>query len=322
MTTYEQRCQVLLKAFPEEYRTERGDEIVAVLLDTGRPGQRWPTLRTAADLVAAGLRVRARLTSQGRTSVAVIDGLRLAALIGLCVQAAFAVAMVVHRAHDGRLFYAPNNAWSTGALDVLAIAWVLAFLLVATGRPRLATIPAVTASVFGVILFLANFGGTFKDALPSDILLAVQMTLLGVVPTLALVAALTRRPRTSGRQSVLWLLALVALTGVFLLLNTGMAISANGGRGMSHPTSASVVSFLLWVCLAALLAMVVASMFDPHLGVAMIVVSVPVIVYRVGLLVAVHSKPTGAVVVAIVAFATTTAVAVSSAVSLRHLQLD
>ncbi|MDQ1427276.1 MAG: hypothetical protein QOK39_752, partial [Acidimicrobiaceae bacterium] len=121
--------------------------------------------------------------------------------------------------------------------------------------------------------------------------------------------------------SVLWLFALAALTALFSILNTGLAISANGGS-MSHPTSASLVSFLLWVCLAALLAMLVASMFDPHLGVAMIVVSVPVIVYRVGLLVAVHSKPTGAVVVAIIAFATTTAVAVSSAISLRHLQVD
>jgi hypothetical protein len=322
MTSYEQRCRVLLKVFPEEYRNERGDEIVAVLLDTGPPGQRWPTSRTAADLVAAGLRVRARLTSQGRSSVAVIDGLRLAALIGLCVQAAFAMAMVAHRAHDGRLFYAPNNAWSTGALDALAVAWVLAFVLVVAGRPRLAIVPAVLASAWSVILFLANFGGNFNDALPSDILLAVQMTLLGVVPTLALVVASTRRSRTSGRRSVLWLLALAALTALFSILNTGIAISANGGRGMSHPTSASVVSFLLWVCLAALLAMLVASMFDPHLGVAMIVVSVPVIVYRVGLLVAVQSKPTGAVVVAIVAFATTAAVAVSSAISLRHLQLD
>jgi hypothetical protein len=321
MTTYEQRCRVLLKAFPEEYRTERGDEIVAVLLDTGRPEQRWPTLRTATDLVAAALRVRARLTSQGRTSVAVIDGLRLAALIGLCVQAAFAVAMIAHRAHDGRLFYAPNNAWSTGSLDVLAAAWVLAFVLVVAGRTRLATVPAVLASAWSVMLFFANFGGTFKDALPSNILLAAQMTLLGVVPTVALVVASTRRPRTSGRRSVLWLFALAALTALFSILNTGLAISANGGS-MSHPTSASLVSFLLWVCLAALLAMLVASMFDPHLGVAMIVVSVPVIVYRVGLLVAVHSKPTGAVVVAIIAFATTAAVAVSSAISLRHLQVD
>lgn len=186
MTIYERRCRILLKAFPEEYRSGRGEELIGVLLDTATPTRRWPSLRPAAGLVAAGLRVRARLSHQGRVSVAVIEGMRQAALIGLCVQAAFAVAMVVHRAHDGFLFYAPNNAWSTGALDVLAAAWVVAFVLMVADRFRLAAIPAVLASGWSVILFLGNFGGNFKDALPSDVLLAVQMTLLGVVPTLAL----------------------------------------------------------------------------------------------------------------------------------------
>ncbi|MDQ1359518.1 MAG: hypothetical protein QOF20_572 [Acidimicrobiaceae bacterium] len=322
MTTYEQRCRVLLKAFPDQYRTERGDEIVGVLLDTGRAEQRWPSLRTAADLVAGGLRVRARLTSQGRSSVAVIDGLRLAALVGLCVQAAFAVAMVSHRAHDGRLFYAPSNAWSTGALDVLAAAWVVAFVLVVADRSRLAIIPAVLASTWSVILVVSNFVGNLDGAVTSVILLGVEITLLGVVPTLALLVASTRRSRTSGRPSVLWLAALVGLTALFSVLHTGIGTSRNGGRQLSWPSSGGLVSFLSWVCLAALLAMLLASLFDPRFGVAVIVVALPIIVYQVGLLVTVDSKPAWPVVVAISAFATTAAIAVSTAISLRHLRLD
>jgi hypothetical protein len=322
MTTYEQRCRVLLKAFPDQYRTERGDEIMGVLLDTGRAEQRWPSLRTAADLVAGGLRVRARLTSQGRSSVAVIDGLRLAALVGLCVQAAFAVAMVSHRAHDGRLFYAPSNAWSTGALDVLAAAWVVAFVLVVADRSRLAIIPAVLASTWSVILVVSNFVGNLDGAVTSVILLGVEITLLGVVPTLALLVASTRRSRTSGRPSVLWLAALVGLTALFSVLHTGIGTSRNGGRQLSWPSSGGLVSFLSWVCLAALLAMLLASLFDPRFGVAVIVVALPIIVYQVGLLVTVDSKPAWPVVVAISAFATTAAIAVSTAISLRHLRLD
>jgi hypothetical protein len=321
MTTYEQRCRVLLKAFPEEYRTERGDEIVAVLLDASRSEQRWPTLRTAADLVAAGLRVRARLTSQGRASVAVIDGLRLAALVGLCVQAAFAVAMVAHRAHDGMLFYATSNAWSTGALDVLAAAWVVAFVLVVAGWRRLAIIPAVLASTWSVILIVSNFVGNLDGAVAPVILLGVEITLLGLVPTLALIAS-TRRLRTSGRPSALWLAALAGMTALFSILRTGIGTSRNGGHQLTWPSSGGLVSFLSWVCLAALLAMLLASLFDPRLGVAVIVVSLPIIMYQVGLLVTVESKPAWPVVVAISAFATTAAVAVSSAISLRHLQLD
>jgi hypothetical protein len=322
MSTYEQRCRVLLRAFPDQYRTERGDEIVAVLLDTGGAEQRWPSLRTAADLVAAGLRVRARLTSQGRASVAVIDGLRLAALVGLCVQAAFAVAMVTHRAHDGQLFYATSNAWSTGALNALAAAWVVAFVLVVAGWPRLAIIPAVLASTWSVILIVSNFVGNLDGAVAPVILLGAEITLLGLVPTLALIVASTRRSRTSGRPSVLWLAALAGLTALFSILRTGIGTSRNGGYQLSWPSSGGLVSFISWVCLGALLAMLLASLFDPHLGVAVIVVSIPIIVYQVGMLVTAESRPAWPVVIAISAFATTAAVAVSSAISLRHLQLD
>ncbi|MDP9073685.1 MAG: hypothetical protein M3N98_05810, partial [Actinomycetota bacterium] len=206
MSRYEQRCRVLLKAFPHEYRSQRGDEIVGVLLDTGRPEQRWPSVRTAADLVAAGLRVRAKLSSHGRPSVAVVDGLRLAALAGLCVEAAFAVAMVAHRAHDGLLFYASNNAWSTGALDTLAALWVAAFLLVVADHPGLAMLPALIASAWSVVLLGSNFGGHLNGNPPSIVLLAVEITLLGLVPTASLVVATTRRMmlRTTGRRSMLW----------------------------------------------------------------------------------------------------------------------
>jgi hypothetical protein len=322
MTIYEQRCRALLRVFPEQYRSERGDEIVGVLLDTGTPEQRWPSLRTVADLVAAGLRVRARLTSDGRASTAVVDGMRLAALVGLCVQAAFAVAMVAHRAHDRMLFYATSNAWSTGALDVLAVAWVVAFVLVVGGRPRLALVPALLASAWSVILVVSNMvaEGKLDGGAPSRVLLGVEVALLGLIPTIALVVASTRRSRTSGRRSVLWLVACAGLTGLFSILHTGIGTSYNGGRQLSWPSSGSLVAFLSWICLAALLAMLLASVFDPRLGVAVIVVSLPVIVYQVGLLVTVQSKPAWPVVVAVGAFATTAAVAVSSTISLRHLE--
>jgi hypothetical protein len=326
MTIYEQRCRVLLKAFPTEYRCERGDEIVGVLLDTSEPARRWPTLRTAADLVSAGLRARAKLTSQGHASMAVIDGMRLAALVGLCVQAAFAVAMIAHRAHDGMLFYATNNAWSTTALDVLAAAWVVSFLLVVAGRPRLAVIPSVLASTWSVFLLLGNFGGAnFSEFPRSMLLIGVEITLLGVVPTLALLVSSTHRSRSSGRPSsrpsLLWLAALPAMAALFSILGTGIRITPNGSQ-MSARASGSLVSFMLWVCLAALLAMLVASVFDPRLGVAVIVVSLPIIVYQVGLLTVAESKPAWPVVLAIGAFATTAAVAVSSVISLRRLPLE
>ncbi|MDP9075585.1 MAG: hypothetical protein M3N98_15735, partial [Actinomycetota bacterium] len=106
---------------------------------------------------------------------------------------------------------------------------------------------------------------------------------------------------------------------VFSLLGTGVGVAPNGGRQLSWPSSGGLASFLLWAGLVALVGMLVASLFDPRLGVAVIVVSLPIIVYQVGLLVTVQSKPAWPVVVAIGGFATAAAVAVISAVSLRRL---
>lgn len=316
MTSYERRCRLLLKAFPADYRSERADEIVGVLLDTSRPGQRWPSLRTVADLVSAGIRVRGKLATQGRASVAVIEGMRMAALVGLCVQAAFSVAMVAHYARDGVLFYLVDSGWSTAAHGRLAALWVVAFVLVVAGRPRLAIIPSVMGSAGSLILFIGNFrGGNFGLAASPVILIAVQMTLLGLVPTLALMVACTRAPRTGNRRSLLWLAALPALTAMFSFLDTGAS-----SRGLSFPPSGNLVSVLFWVWVAALVVTALASTFDPRLGVATIVVSLPVAVYELGMLVSFGPIPRWPAVLVIPALATTALVAVNSALSLRRLR--
>lgn len=323
MTGYERRCRALLVAYPADYRSARGDEIVGVLLDTGRPGQRWPSLRTAADLIGAGLRARGKFATQGRPSLAVVEGMRVAALIGLCVQAAFSVAMVVHRAHDGMLFYLTNNAWSPAALGLLAAMWVVAFALLVAGRPRLALVPALVASAGSVILLLSNFAGNnLAASTPSMVLIAVQGTLLGVVPTLALVVAATRPSPTTGRHSALWLVAFGGLTVVFAALSTGIKRLPGGGRTELSLAPGSLVVFLFWLCLVALIAMAFTSTFDPRLGVAIIVVSLPNVVYQIGLIVAVEPKPAGPVLIAIAAFVTTIVVAISSAISMRRLRPD
>src|SRR5262249_22164662 len=46
----ERRYRRLLLAYPAEYRRERGDEIVGILLDDAAPGRTWPDWSDAADL--------------------------------------------------------------------------------------------------------------------------------------------------------------------------------------------------------------------------------------------------------------------------------
>jgi hypothetical protein len=53
----------LLASYPRPYREQRGDELVAVLIEGARDGQRLPSARDAIDLVVHGLGTRMRRRS-------------------------------------------------------------------------------------------------------------------------------------------------------------------------------------------------------------------------------------------------------------------
>ena len=57
----ERRYRRLLLTYPSAYRRERESEMLGTLLEAAGPGQRWPTAREAAALLAGGLRTRVRL---------------------------------------------------------------------------------------------------------------------------------------------------------------------------------------------------------------------------------------------------------------------
>ena len=59
MSPLERRCRSLLRAYPRWYRRQRGDEMLATLLEASQPGQRWPSARDTRALIMGGLRVRA-----------------------------------------------------------------------------------------------------------------------------------------------------------------------------------------------------------------------------------------------------------------------
>jgi hypothetical protein len=85
MTELERRCQVLLLAYPADYRAERGEEMLATLLEAARPAQRWPGRRETAGLMLGGLRAR-MLRNQRLSAWADV---RLAILLALAIVVAF-----------------------------------------------------------------------------------------------------------------------------------------------------------------------------------------------------------------------------------------
>jgi hypothetical protein len=130
------RYETLLRAYPEAYRNERGDEMMGILLERGGH-RRWPPARELLGLLVGGLRVR--LSPGGATRTVWADGLRLAVVALLVVELVeFALPLL----KDG----------SRGRSDLAMLAFgLLAFHTVLRGRhvvALLATLAWQTTSVW------------------------------------------------------------------------------------------------------------------------------------------------------------------------------
>jgi hypothetical protein len=75
----ERRYRLLLKAYPADYRSARGDEILATLLDRARPGQTFPSIADAVDVFGHALRRRASAELEDAATLAAPWALALAA---------------------------------------------------------------------------------------------------------------------------------------------------------------------------------------------------------------------------------------------------
>ncbi|MFI7081393.1 hypothetical protein ACIBO1_29235 [Micromonospora sp. NPDC049903] len=146
MSGLESRYRHLLRAYPADYRRERGEEIVGTYLDLADPGRRWPSVADAADLVRGGLRQRLRAAGAGE----VVPGVRLAALLALATAAFLAAFWALAEVQP------PPAAWGVPSfgpfVSVGIVAWLTwlvaaSLLLVAPGRPaRLGITVAVLAT--------------------------------------------------------------------------------------------------------------------------------------------------------------------------------
>jgi hypothetical protein len=159
------RYRALLAAYPARHRAAWRDEMLSTLLETARPGQRWPAPRESWFLVTEGLRCRAG-TSTGRPMrVVVAGGLRIGLLLvlaGLVFENTAMLARPWHVPHLGSMAPPGRTAvwYLLAALAVLigAVPFVLlvrgsiqlaapfvplAVLVGAVGYPALAAYPSI-----------------------------------------------------------------------------------------------------------------------------------------------------------------------------------
>jgi hypothetical protein len=168
MSPLERRCRSLLRAYPRWYRRQRGDEMLATLLEASQPGQRWPSARDTRALITGGLRVRAtqdqRLTTAANLRLAAQLGaaLTLLFLIAGCLTSAILIWAHIYAQHIG------SGLWSVYGL--LGLATVVA----AWFAPRL--VVAVLAAATAAAAVWAYWGsGKALAILPAGLLIMLAV---------------------------------------------------------------------------------------------------------------------------------------------------
>lgn len=82
------RYKALLRAYPQAYRHQRGDELLGTLMDRAEQGRRWPPAREAISLLTSGVRSRLRSDKTGSPREVWVGGLRVALVVLLAVELA------------------------------------------------------------------------------------------------------------------------------------------------------------------------------------------------------------------------------------------
>jgi hypothetical protein len=174
MSPLERRCRTLLRAYPRWYRRQRGDEMLATLLEASQPGQRWPSARDTRALIMGGLRVRAthdqRLTTAANLRLAAQLGAVLA-LLTLVTGSLTAIFLIWVHAYTLSTGVAQSLVCGLLGLAVVVAAWfgsrsVVAVLAAATAAAAawgywgsdkaLAILPAGLLIMLAVLVYLGE----------------------------------------------------------------------------------------------------------------------------------------------------------------------
>jgi hypothetical protein len=120
MSPLERRCRTLLRAYPRWYRRQRGDEMLATLLEASQPGQRWPSARDTRALIMGGLRVRAAQDQRLTTGANVRLAAQLGAALTLLLLIAYNLTFILVILTSGYTHSAGTGYWPAYVLLGLA----------------------------------------------------------------------------------------------------------------------------------------------------------------------------------------------------------
>jgi hypothetical protein len=199
----ERRYLRLLASYPQPFRREHADEMLAVLMAGAPQGRRRPGLRDAADVLASALRMRlsARRRAEQRDNQRWTDGLALFSVVAPLFVVVVAI-LEVAQPHPSPFVFLGSGSIGLSLLrvpffDIAVGLQVMVTVLALLGRRRL-TMIAMAASVlyWAGYWVIVPFGiSSVPDVLQ---LLAAGAYILGI----AALAGSPGPPR--GRQLVNW----------------------------------------------------------------------------------------------------------------------
>lgn len=240
MSPLERRCRLLLRAYPPDYREDRGEEIVDTLLQATPDGRTWPLPRDVRAIVAGGLRARTALHRERTTSA----NLRAAAIVGVSAYLSTTTAWYLKRASAAARagvsrHSLPPHIWEYAGPIWLAPALIaLTVILACTCRRR---VLSATAAIPMAVVCLARYwpAKEFGDRATLLLCLALLVVLAGGEESpggqwLLLFAAVTM-PAALGRLSISTLLVLILAVASVVWI----AIDA-------RPAVATAAFLLLW----------------------------------------------------------------------------
>lgn len=272
MSAAERAYRLALRAYPADYRRERGPEILATLAEM-QDGRSMPDAREFGGLVAAGMGERGRRVTGGDRAGMWAEGCALGALLLLLLAATASAYALSWDIWYGRLGigwpigdYAPTPLAAAGLARVLTATLLPLAAAFAICRGR--RLVAMVAPLAATALYLSGMVG-FAGAVGYQTWTPGQSWLenayrLGTATFLAAPAALLWVAGRSGvrpaaRRSLAWL-ALPAVLAVLHLAYWATTVT-------------------LWPLGALVLAWFLAGRWSPHLAVAAFGVAVPVLMF-------------------------------------------
>jgi hypothetical protein len=246
----ERRIRLLLHAYPPGYRADRGEEMLATLLEATPDGRDWPSARDSWSLLAGGTRARRAANRQ----LGPASSLRQAVVLGLALYVSW----------ESAAFFMQDPLTGAHGTPMLA-GFLLAAAVLAVWAGRRALMITTVAASLAVLAYYWYSYRTMAAGHHLPVRFTV-MELTPAVPLLLAMLALVHLTRRDGRPPRSWLI-LACAPPLAMLVTRALPVLLHPSPDPGRLVEILLLSVLLLLAIPALAWL--ATDARPALGVAL-----------------------------------------------------